>query len=168
MVLALSPTSIQTLINICSIYSQNWKLVFSSTKNWHSYLPSWKNYEYISVCVEIVNELTQRTKTKVHLAIPILSDMKNTEAVLKSRDKGLFGICSFQRNINPINHIKLYLEIVLSSSLYGCELWTNSTTHNTTSLRKMQDCALKRIQDLRKLKRSDYSVFRLKLIGWFG
>jgi hypothetical protein len=53
-------------------------------------------------------------------------------------------------------------------SLYGCELWTNSTTHNTTSLRKMQDCALKRIQDLRKLKRSDYSVFRLKLIGWFG
>ena len=94
--------------------------------------------------------------------------MKNTEAVINSRDKVLFGICNFQRNINPITHIKLYLDIVLSSSLYGCELWTNSTTNNTTSLRKMQDCALKRIQDLRKIKRSDYSVSPLKLIGWFG
>ena len=111
--------------------------------------------------LKLVNEFIQRTKTKVHLGIPIMSDMKNTEAVINVRDKGLFGICNFQRNINPITHIKLYLEIVLSSSLYGCELWTNSTTNNTTSLRKMQHYAQIRIQDLRKLKRSDYSVFRL-------
>ena len=97
-----------------------------------------------------------------------MSDMKNTEAVLKSRNKGLFRICNFQRNINPITDIKLYYEIVLSSSLYGCELWTNLTTNNATSLRKMQHYSLQRIQDLRKLKRYDYSAFRLKLIGWFG
>ena len=97
-----------------------------------------------------------------------MSDMKNTEAVLKSRNKGLFGICNFHRNINPITDIKLYLEIVLSSSLYGCEKWTNSTTNNATSLRKLQHYSLKRIQDLRKLKLSHYSAFRLKLIGWFG
>ena len=113
--------------------------------------------------LKLINELIQRTS-----GIPIMSDMKNTEAVINSRDKGLFGICNFQKNINTMTHIKLYLEIVLSSSLYGCELWTNSTTNNTTSLRKMQDCALRRVQDLRKLKQSDYSVFRLKLIGWFG
>jgi pantothenate kinase type III len=31
--LALSPTSMHTLINICSTYFQNWKLVFSGAKN---------------------------------------------------------------------------------------------------------------------------------------
>jgi hypothetical protein len=158
-----------TLINICSSYSQNWKLVFSSTKTWHSYLLSWKNYQYISVCVEIINELTQRTKTKVDLGNSYnVRNEKNAEAVLKSRDKDLFGISNFQGNINPITNVKLYLEIVLSSSLYSCEVWTNSTTNNTTSLRKMQHYSLKRIPDLRKLKLSHYSEFRLKLIGWFG
>lgn len=45
--------------------------------------------------------------------------------------------------------------IVLSSALNGCELWTNLTTNNIRSLRKMQHYSLKRIQDLRKLTQSD-------------
>jgi hypothetical protein len=107
------------------------------------------------------NELIQIAKSKVHLGIPIMSDMKNTEAVIKACDKGkkslhgLFGICDFQRKCKPITHIKLYRKIVLPSALYGCELWTNWTTNNIRSLRKMQHYSLKRIQDLRKFTRSD-------------
>ena len=32
--------------------------------------------------LKLINELIQRTRTNVHLGIPIMSDMKNTEAVI--------------------------------------------------------------------------------------
>jgi len=51
-------------------------------------------------------EFKQIAKSRVHLGIPIMSDIKSTEAIIKSCDKGLFGICNFQRNFNPITHIK--------------------------------------------------------------
>jgi len=83
--LARSPTSPQTFISICFTYSQNWKCEFSSAKTdirifrpgriVNTYPFMWKL------------EFKQIAKSRVHLGIPIMSDIK---AVIKACDKDLF------------------------------------------------------------------------------
>lgn len=69
------------------------------------------NYPFVW---KVENELIQIAKSKVHLRIPIMSDMKNSGAVIKVCDKGrkslhgLFGIFNFQMDFNPITNINLY------------------------------------------------------------
>ena len=88
-------------------------------QSWNSYFSSWNDCQYLSVCVETWKSTYTKSKDEV---IPIMSDVTNTEAVIKACDKGrrllhaLFGMYYFQGNFN---------DFVRSSALYGCEVWTN-------------------------------------------
>ena len=106
MLLALSSTSLQTFINICFTYSQNGKFEFSRAKADIRIFRRGRIVSTYPFVWKLGNELIQIAQSKFDLGIPIMSDIKSTEAIIKSCDKGLFGICNFQRNFNPITHIK--------------------------------------------------------------
>ena len=110
--LALSPKSLQTLVNICFTYSRIGNSNLAAQKL--TFLSSFVEELWVIIRLSrnLEMNLCKQPNSKIHLGIPILSEMNNTEAVIKACDKskkslhGLLGICNFQREFHPNTHIK--------------------------------------------------------------
>ena len=66
-------------------------------------------------------------------------------------------------NANPITNCKLYKSIVLPSTLFGCELWSNLTITEKLMLERFQRFCGKSIQHLGRRARSDICIPMLGL-----
>ncbi len=69
-----------------------------------------------------------------------MSQLKPSEAIKVACDKGrrafhgLFGIYDLQKESNPMTNLKLYKTVVLTSALYGCEMWNSMTLRDIQAL----------------------------------
>jgi len=94
-----------------------------------------------------------------HLGIEMNSHFKATERTNNACRKGrnaCFAINDIMFNsTKPCVLVTLYKYVVLSTVLYGCEMWNNFKSVDLTNLNTFQHFIVKRIQNLRPRTRSD-------------
>ncbi|XP_069103760.1 uncharacterized protein [Argopecten irradians] len=127
--LALSPRSLQYMLNICQDYSMQWKFSFSTTKSCTMVFGGRFDKDIFQWRLGGV-ELEMKDNHE-HLGIPISNNMSCTKKIEKSYKKGrasLFAILGIGANdckVNPMIYLNLYRKVVLPSALYGSETWNN-------------------------------------------
>jgi hypothetical protein len=97
------------------------------------------------------------SKSTVHRTKDACRKGRGIMASLYKQDK--FG----QGNLNPLTGLKLYKTIVMPSSLFGCELWTELSNTEILMLERMQRFCAKVIQKLGRQTRSNICCKMLAL-----
>ena len=107
-------------------------------------------------------------KNHVHCGIKLTTDKTTVKITKESCRKGRGIMLSLQHcgigKLLPLTLVKLYKAIVLPSSLFGCELWTNLSETEYKMLERMQRFCAKYVQNLGRSTRSDMCVPMLGLM----
>jgi hypothetical protein len=171
--LALSPKSLQVMLNISYEFSCTWRsiynalktiiLVYGETKAKH--MKNRMARKWFLGEKAIVEGLTAK-----HVGVHLNTDRKHNISVEKASQcgrkafLGLVGAGVRPRGLNPITSSRLYKVIVLPRFLYGCELWTNLSQKNLIQLETVNRFCIKQMQGLSIRTRS---VIALGLLGLY-
>ena len=123
--IASNETYMQSLINICYEYSQQWKFKFSQAKSQ----------------VMVFSTRAIRTDLKLnHVGIPVCNSVKHVGITINDKFNSMdrtIAACRTIRSLsmsvirlgihpsvlNPVTCSKIIMNLCYSKALYGCELW---------------------------------------------
>ena len=109
----------------------------------------------------IGNAQLREESTTNHLGILQDTSLKSVKRTRASIQKGrnafhaMIGYGVKPLGMNPITAISLYRKIILTSVLYGCEIWNNLSTTEINKIDKFQRYIVKRVQGLPVRTRTD-------------
>ena len=155
--IATSPCSLQRMLDICTVYSNRWRFQFNANKSCvvqFSKTVSKPDFQWF-----INSELIPISDHYTHLGIQLNGNMKSLNRTTNMCQKGrntYFTIYNIRSEcINPLALIRLYKTVVIPTSLYGCELWTNLKNQDFIILNRLQHFIVKHAQKLPNRTRSD-------------
>ena len=168
MCIALSPNSLQSMLDVAYRYSKRWRFDFNAEKSCilcfrarGNRLPqqlTWSLGDVIVPCKDSYN----------HLGILINNKCSLTDRITLACEKGrksYFTISSMLLSlVNPLTVSHLYKTVVRSSVLYGCELWNNITQQDSRRLCTFQHFVCKNAMGLPTRTRSDMAESMFDLI----
>ena len=157
--IGLTPLSLQNMLNIALVYSRKWRFKFNAQKscilkfrakgNRADQDYEWTLGEDVVPCLDVCN----------HLGILINNKCTLTDRIAAACRKGrnsYFALADIgSQYLNPLTVSHLYKRVVLSSVLYGCELWNNISSKDSQRLNVFQHFVCKNAQNLPKGTRSD-------------
>ena len=159
--IALTPYSLQTLLNIVYQYSQTWKFSISVDKSSIMVYSKVQHRNNVPVGILYGENYIETATNATHLGIRQDSNMKICNRIserckkAKSSFFAMIGLGVHPLGLNPITSANLYKRIVLPSVLYGSELWNNMTQSDINSINRFQHFIVKLIQGFNVRTRSD-------------
>ena len=147
------------MLNIALTYSRKWRFKFNAQKscilkfrargNRTNQNYEWTLGEDVVPCLDSYNHLGILVNNKCTLVDRI------TAACRKGRNS-YFALADLgSQYLNPLTISHLYKRVVLSSVLYGCELWNDISQKDSQRLNVFQHLVCKNAQGLPKRTRSD-------------
>ena len=170
--LSLSKTGLQELMDICLEYSCTYRYTYNAKKS----------------SVIVTNEKSSRNKLSgdqrwllgndtvnehdsyTHLGVLFIKNGELSQVVKECSSKirktflGIVNYGIYENGIHPISAKHLYETIVLPKALYGCELWSDLSKDEILSLEIAHRFCLKLIQGLPKSSRSDIVLTTLGML----
>ncbi len=153
--IALSPDSLQHMINICYSYSTDWRFKYNPNKSMivvFGESPVQKQKQRQHRQWFLGDTRIQEADEAKHVGIVLKSNMCNTGNIDKAcrvgrgTFLGLLGAGVRPNGLNPITSKHIYNSAVLPKMLYGCELWGQIGASNMLKLERTHRFCLKLIQ----------------------
>ena len=152
-----SPTAMQQMIDVCYKYSCNWRFVIHPEKTVMIHWGKNANNFKWAVGADKIKVVDSHTHCGILLSNRPSTIQRTKEACRKGRGIMASLACTDvleKGQVNPITALKVYKSVVLTSSLFGCELWCNLTGTEELMLERLQRYCVKLIQNLKKQTRS--------------
>lgn len=164
--IALSPSAIQKILNTAFVYSKNWRFQFNADKSSVLRFSPSTAKNNASPIWYLGTEPVYLSKTYNHLGILLQSKLVHTEKIANACRKGrqAYYALKIQEHLNPDTVSRLYNRIVLPSTLYGCELWSDLCQRDLQALNTLQHFICKHAMGLPKVTRSDICESLLGLL----
>ncbi|KAK3096521.1 hypothetical protein FSP39_000985 [Pinctada imbricata] len=166
--IATAPYPLQSMLNIASIYSKRWHFEFNANK---SCILKFRaiGRKIDNDCKWYLDDVELPiTQSHNHLGITVCSNCKLSERISIACEKGrkaYFGLSDIgSPYLNPLTISHLYKSVILSSVLYGCELWNDMTSLDTRKLTTFQHFVCKNALKLPRHCRSDICESLLNLV----
>ncbi len=161
--IALSPASLQKMLQVCYQYSCNWRFLYNALKTkvmvyGETKKVNERNSENRAWFLGNV-KIPEVTNSK-HVGITLSIERNNSENIKKACKVGkgtflsLAGAGVKPKGLNPLTSSVLYKSIVLPRALYGCELWNCITNTDMLMLERMHRFCCKQMQGLATRVRS--------------
>lgn len=166
--IALTPNSLQNMLDVANTYSRRWRFKFNANKSSILQFRSKGNQLKEGSIWTLGDTPVPCSDSCTHLGIII-----NSKCSLSERIK---SVCRKGRNsfyaltdigspyLNPLTLASLYKSVVLPSVLYGCELWNNPTAADCQRLQVFQHSLCKSAQNLPSRTRSDICESLLNIL----
>ena len=163
--IASNETYMQSLINICYEYSQQWKFKFSQAKSQ----------------VMVFSTRAIRTDLKLnHVGIPVCNSVKHVGITINDKFNSMdrtIAACRTIRSLsmsvirlgihpsvlNLVTCSKIIMNLCYSKALYGCELWNGLKESEYLLLERAHRYVCKYLQGLPQRARTDKCT---SLLGW--
>ncbi|CAG2245958.1 unnamed protein product [Mytilus edulis] len=165
----MSPTTkgMQTLINICQLFSERWAFKFSPSKS-HVLLYGKCQSNTIDRLFLYGSEIPIVKSTK-HVGILLESSFNSMEQtinachMLRATTISIMNSGVHPAILNTSTCLKIVNQLAYTRALYGCELWNNLTKSELLLLERAHRFVCKAVQGLPKRSRSDKCT---SLLGW--
>ena len=169
--LSLSKSSLQELMNICYEYGITFRYNYNAKKsavivtNDKSPVKTSSNSDWY-----LGNDIVNETVSYTHLGVLFNRNEDFSTLVRECSSKlrkTLFSIINYgiyENGINPITAKRLYETIVLPKALYGCEMWSYLSKDNISALEIAHRFCIKLIQSVPKFSRSDIVLTSLGML----
>ncbi|MES9884793.1 MAG: reverse transcriptase family protein, partial [Sedimenticola sp.] len=159
--LANSPNGLQKMLDIVYSYSCNWRYEVNPNKSNIIIFSRNKKTTNQKLPLNFGNTNIPQVTYVSHLGIRqegSRSTLNRTRDMCRKARNSFFGLSSVgvhQNGLNPRVSIKLYKSVVMSTLTYGCEVWNDLGNQDYHELNTLQHMCIKRIQNFKKLTRSD-------------
>jgi len=159
LLLALTPSHLQRLVDIVHTFCLHWKVSVNVDKS--SITVFTKRRAQPSACIWYGDQVIKQTASFVHLGISYCFNTKIKDRIfcrLQKAKNALFSMAAqgiHAQRINPLLSADLYSKVVVPIALYGSELWSNMTATELNTISRFQHYAVKRIQGLPTSTRFD-------------
>ena len=157
-----SPNGLQSMLNICFLYSCKWRFQFNARKSEIIIFENSSNAcrnNFDTHQWHIGDETILVSTECKHLGILLDKKLSNTCRIREACTKGRKAYFSVKSNmtgpVNPLTMASLYKKVVIPTLLYGCELWNNLSKSDLRKLNQFQHFVLKNIQGFSTRTRSD-------------
>ncbi|WAR12539.1 hypothetical protein MAR_026719 [Mya arenaria] len=165
---AISPNSLQNLLNITYDYICNYRYIINSTKSFVMVFgDTAKNKTNINFYLG--QNKIERTDKIRHVGIQLNDKMTDNDKIsgaCKKTESSLYSLLSINIgtfHINPLTSASLVSKICIPKLLFGAELWNNLTKSNCMQLERFIRMAAKTIQRFPIRTRTDIC---LAMLGW--
>lgn len=165
---ALTPNSLQDMLNVADRYSKKWRFKFNANKSCILRFRSKGNRVNQAFVWTLGDTPVPRLDSCCHLGIIINDKSSLSDRVKSACRKGRNSFYALtdigSPYLNPLTLAKLYKSVVLPSVLYGCELWNNLSTADSQRLHVFQHSICKSVQNLPSQTRSDMCETLLNIL----
>ena len=150
--------NIQAMVSLCQEYSAKWQFTFSPQK---SNIIVFNTRKRLKCQVELYGKVIPEVDSTRHVGITLNAKFDNRERTrnasskMKSTAMMLMGAGLHSKGLNPNTSANLIKSVCLPKALFGCELWTDITRGELTTLERAQRFCLKLCQGLPKTTRTD-------------
>ena len=165
---ALSPYSLQFLLDMVYKYSKIWRFSISVNKSCLMTFTYKRNNSDIDLLLG--DCYLQQVQYTTHLGITQDSNLKLgrriTDRCQKAKNSffAMIGLGLHPQGLNPLTSTSLYKKIIIPTVLYGCGLWKGLTQTDIDTINRFQHFIVKKIQGFTLRTRSDMCESMLGLI----
>lgn len=157
--IATTPSGLQRMLDVCSIYACKWRFKFNANKSCIIQFSLQSRQIPVQYEWHIRNETIPIKDTYVHLGIELNSKLKYRDRIENLCRKGKNTIFAtnvlLSKDVNPCSCLHIYKTVTLPTVLYGCELLSNLRKSDIVIFDTFQHFAAKKILNLQKRTRSD-------------
>lgn len=157
--IATSPASLQSMMDIVSRYTQQFRFTVNVRK---SCVLMYTNTRIVTKPDIRLGETSLiLSESTMHLGIRQSQNTRSKARTSECCQKGknaFFALLTLgvkPLGLNPITSANLYRKIIIPSVLYGCELWNHLTQSEIDELNRLQHFIVKKIQGFKIRTRSD-------------
>lgn len=153
-----SPRSLQESLYVVDIYAYKWRLHYNPNKG-VSIVFNKQSHISLKLGVQLFDNVIHNCNDVIYAGCLLQANLKSdrlVERACKNAIHSLYPVGVNNSQINPVVSAKIWKRIVLPSSLYSCELWTDLTKKDLSKLKYTQRHFSRIVQGLSKYSPSLY------------